>query len=641
MSTRSDNTVFVNNILSAGGSLRAPIFLDTNYTGYYVDPNSSSQLWAVFADDWFRAQGCTGFYFQTYARGLWSPECEGNPYGTVTTNGSGRNGWLGYGIGSRYTLMSTMGDNVGMHDSARGWVWLMSGAILYLYYAGSERMSMQPYGVFVNNDIRSPIFYDHDTSFYFDGNGTTRWNGVDTFSKMRIGLTARNNNRRNEFTGDSNYWVGTMGWGTTDFISAFDWGSGFIDTWGSIPNSPGDTSHYVGLQASHYNAGYNTGYGVQLVGGPIQGLWHTSYWPNKRSWYKLAMYNLNESSATFWSTIMYDSNDGSYYIDPNGRSRLAAIETTGGAYNLFRSWTDFTGHHGVYSSVHNNAHFYPNPSSYGAWQIIGNRNGWGGIEFQSGVGNVSLMVLTNSNATGFHNNSYGWQLEWTGGGLYIGRNTYGGNSTRALQENTWIGSKYFGSDGAVYGTIFYDANDSFYVVDPTGTTRLWYTEIRSLLSTFGIGGRIDIAPNQGSFGGYIRSDRHLVIETVVPGHHTYVLDVGTGVGVVRLYGNQFWQAHSDRTLKTVHSNITNVLEKLETITPVYYSFNNVENDKNRIGLIAQEVQIHYPELVDIEPMHDKLVLDYTGMIPVLLAAIKELKAELDIVKEELNTLKNK
>jgi hypothetical protein len=28
------------------------------------------------------------------------------------------------------------------------------------------------------------------------------------------------------------------------------------------------------------------------------------------------------------------------------------------------------------------------------------------------------------------------------------------------------------------------------------------------------------------------------------------------------------------------------------------------------------------------------------MIPVLLAAIKELKAELDVVKEELNTLKN-
>jgi hypothetical protein len=39
-------------------------------------------------------------------------------------------------------------------------------------------------------------------------------------------------------------------------------------------------------------------------------------------------------------------------------------------------------------------------------------------------------------------------------------------------------------------------------------------------------------------------------------------------------------------------------------------------------------------------MNEKLTLDYNGMIPVLLAAIKELKAELDVVKEELNTLKN-
>jgi hypothetical protein len=93
-------------------------------------------------------------------------------------------------------------------------------------------------------------------------------------------------------------------------------------------------------------------------------------------------------------------------------------------------------------------------------------------------------------------------------------------------------------------------------------------------------------------------------------------------------------------MKIVHSSITNVLEKLETITPIYYSFNHIENDKNRIGLIAQEVQMHYPELVETDPMNDKLALDYTGMIPILLAAIKELKAELDVVKEELNTLKN-
>jgi hypothetical protein len=74
--------------------------------------------------------------------------------------------------------MSTLGDNFGLHDSARGWIWYMSGAVLNLYYAGSDRMSMQPYGVYVNNDIRSPIFYDHNTGYYGDFNSTSRFNYI-------------------------------------------------------------------------------------------------------------------------------------------------------------------------------------------------------------------------------------------------------------------------------------------------------------------------------------------------------------------------------------------------------------------------------------------------------------------------------
>jgi hypothetical protein len=76
----------------------------------------------------------------------------------------------------------------------------------------------------------------------------------------------------------------------------------------------------------------------------------------------------------------------------------------------------------------------------------------------------------------------------------------------------------------------------------------------------------------------------------------------------------------------------NNLSKLESISPIYYSFNNFADDKNRIGLIAQEVQENFPELVEVEPKTEKLVLDYTGLIPVLLGAIKELKKEIDTLK---------
>jgi hypothetical protein len=424
-----------------------------------------------------------------------------------------------------------------------------------------------------------------------------------------------------------------MGWGTTDFISAFDWGSGFIDTWGGIPNSPGDTSHYVGVQASHYNAGYNTGYGIQIVGGPISGLWHTSYWSSKRPWYKIAMYNLNESSATFWSTIMYDSNDGSYYIDPNGTSQLR--------YVLANDWFRAQGSSGFYTQDYGGHWRAAVQSAYGTWETFGfARNGWGGINIIDPSGFWNHYMHESGNGGLYQQNGSGWVWYWSRGNGCLGlggSNTVGGYRARVNGALYVDSTLYVPAD--VYGTIFYDANDTFYRVDPNGTTRLGYTETRSLFAAFGIGGEMRMHPNSGTFGGYFQCARHLVIETFQAGHHTYVLDA-TGSGVVKLWTNQFWSAHSDVTMKTVHSSITNVLEKLETITPIYYSFNHIENDKNRIGLIAQEVQMHYPELVETDPMNDKLALDYTGMIPVLLAAIKELKAELDVVKEELNTLKN-
>ena len=79
----------------------------------------------------------------------------------------------------------------------------------------------------------------------------------------------------------------------------------------------------------------------------------------------------------------------------------------------------------------------------------------------------------------------------------------------------------------------------------------------------------------------------------------------------------------------------NNLSKLESINPIYYSFNNFNDTTNRIGLIAQEVQEHFPELVATDPKTDNLTLDYTGLIPVLLGAIKELKNEIETLKTQL------
>jgi hypothetical protein len=154
-------------------SFRAPIFYDSNNTGYYADPAGSSQFAQVYANDWFRPQGDTGVYWQTYARGITSPENQGNPYGTITTYGGGRNGWTGYGIGSQITLMhdyNNSGNTTGLHDTSYGWVWRW---IRDSYFSVDRG-----YSTFANS-ARSPIFYDSDnTGYYVDPNGTSNLAGL-------------------------------------------------------------------------------------------------------------------------------------------------------------------------------------------------------------------------------------------------------------------------------------------------------------------------------------------------------------------------------------------------------------------------------------------------------------------------------
>jgi hypothetical protein len=53
--------------------------------------------------------------------------------------------------------------------------------------------------------------------------------------------------------------------------------------------------------------------------------------------------------------------------------------------------------------------------------------------------------------------------------------------------------------------------------------------------------------------------------------------------------------------------------------------------KKHYGLIAQEVKEIYPDLV-YSDAEGKLSVNYTGLIPLLIESVKELKAEIDALK---------
>jgi hypothetical protein len=106
-------------------AMYAPIYYDRNNTGYYLDPNGTSNLYTVVANNtvfsynWFRSYNATGWYNETYGGGIWMSDAT----------------WVRV-----YNNKQFFADNI-----------IQSAA-----------------------SVRAPIFYDSvDTNFYCDPNGSS------------------------------------------------------------------------------------------------------------------------------------------------------------------------------------------------------------------------------------------------------------------------------------------------------------------------------------------------------------------------------------------------------------------------------------------------------------------------------------
>lgn len=104
-------------------------------------------------------------------------------------------------------------------------------------------------------------------------------------------------------------------------------------------------------------------------------------------------------------------------------------------------------------------------------------------------------------------------------------------------------------------------------------------------------------------------------------------------GVVLSNGATSWSAVSDETKKDIIEPIENGLAKVATLRAVIGKYKNEPEGIRRSFLIAQDVQAVLPEAVspitDITDNTTALGLAYSDVIPLLVAAIKELNAKFD------------
>lgn len=106
-------------------------------------------------------------------------------------------------------------------------------------------------------------------------------------------------------------------------------------------------------------------------------------------------------------------------------------------------------------------------------------------------------------------------------------------------------------------------------------------------------------------------------------------------GLIRAGGDIIAFSSSDERLKENISEISNSLDKVNTLRGVEFDWKeNYHFSGHDVGIIAQEVQKVLPEAIT-NRVDGYLAVRYEKLVPLLINSIKELKKEIDLLKNEV------
>jgi hypothetical protein len=119
----------------------------------------------------------------------------------------------------------------------------------------------------------------------------------------------------------------------------------------------------------------------------------------------------------------------------------------------------------------------------------------------------------------------------------------------------------------------------------------------------------------------------------------FIIYNDSNTGQYQTYGATSWTSSSDERLKTNLIPIQNALQKVSTLRAVTGRYLTDEETVSRSFLIAQDVQAVLPEAIDVQNDEKQtLGLRYTEVIPLLVAAIKELSAQVTTLQSQVAAL---
>lgn len=304
-------------------------------------------------------------------------------------------------------------------------------------------------------------------------------------------------------------------------------------------------------------------------------------------------------------------------------------------------WGGSTSGNGVYGSTKGN----------GASGVYGDNRGSGnGVAGVSVTGNGVYGTTSGNSASGVYGQALGSSngvagISGSGNGIYAESNTGSGISAKS---NTGYGVYGVSNgDSAVYGNNLGSGAGGHNGVAGTSTNG-YGVYARSTNSVGVFANSTDKNAVYGEAAGLGngiagRSNKGMgVAGTSISGFSGY-FEGGNGVYIVGNFqatGNATAAAFlysSDKRLKKNIQTLDNSLEKVLKLNGV--SFNWENSGEAGIGLIAQNVETVYPELVKTDGKSGMKSVEYGNLVAPLIEAIKEQQKMIESLQREINDLK--
>jgi len=482
--------------------------------------------------------------------------------------------------------------NPSLHLQAEGTIEFWTGNAQRGYFDASSNL-------FANASHRAPIFYDsNDTGYFINPNGDTNLSKTFTYLGGRDTNGNWNTGFQNtppasyNFHGDissggpagtwwfyesmrhsnaSNYWGTQIAWGWEDNANRLQQRNIQNGTFGSWVE-------YLNTSGRTYSGN------LTMTGSIIS------------------------SASDVRAPIFYDQNNTGYYVDPNGTG--TSLNVAGNLDCIARSaaWSE------------------------GLRVRVPTRATWGGVRFTRDEGN------SNGN----------WGIGYTGidstDDLTFWGNLSGTEGMRARLTQGGV----FSVAGDVRAPVVYDSNDTAFYMNLNAGSRFQTIDVSDTIysnnwfRSYGDSGWY----SQTHGGGIFMQDATWV--RVYNGKNFYCPADIAAAGNVTAY-------YSDERLKTKTGGIDNALEKVVGLSGFLYVENDLArslgytNAKQQVGVSAQAVQAVLPEAVSLAPVDfetlddgtiisksgkNYLTVDYSRLVPLLIEAIKELRNEVEALKNK-------